>query len=330
MIIDSHCHLWDRGFLPPAFYRSAAEAWAKKEAGRTVDMIMPRLLEGVVDRNGDLFIANMDRAGVDISFIMMVDGGAPLFGEEPEVPLKAQIEWYSDVQRRHRGRLFMHVYPDHRRREQLDLIRYAVREHNFSGIGEITPDGFKISDAASRPAMRLAADLGVPVQVHTRSGIWVEFYGRDLSEANPCHPRHVVDLARALPDLKIILCHSGFPCWWQRAAELIADVPNCYLDISNWNEHLNKPEEIVPKLATVRSIVGAERILFASDQVSGPRFCGERSHLGQWVDFIRNLPSRGAEYGYKFTADEGAAILGGTAQRLYGLQAPTAKQRALQ
>ena len=46
-----------------------------------------------------------------------------------------------------------------------------MREHNFAGIGEITPDGFKISDPALRPAMRLAADLGVPVHDDMNHGV---------------------------------------------------------------------------------------------------------------------------------------------------------------
>jgi predicted TIM-barrel fold metal-dependent hydrolase len=328
MIVDCHCHLWGRGFLPPAFYKTAAQSWAAKEPGRTPDLIMPRLLDGVVDETGDLFIANMDRAGVDVSLIMMVDGGAPLFGEEPDVTLQEQIEWYAATQQRHRGRLRMHVYPDHRRREQLDLIRYAVREHGFVGIGEITPDGFRISDPQVRPAMRLACELGVPVQVHTRSGIWTEFQGKDLSEANPCHPVHVQRLARDLPDLKLVLSHSGFPYWWQRAAELIADMSNCFLDISNWNEHLQDPQDIIPKLATLKSLVGADRIMFGSDQVSGVRFCGERSRLDQWVGLIRDLPKLAESLGYVFTSAETAEILGAAAQRLYGLAQVTTTDAA--
>jgi hypothetical protein len=34
----------------------------------------------------------------------------------------------------------------------------------------------------------------------------------------------------------------AFPIWWQRAAELIADLPNCVIDISNWNEHFEEDE----------------------------------------------------------------------------------------
>ena len=106
--------------------------------------------------------------------------------------------------------------------------------------------------------------------------------GRDQTEANPDHPIHVARLARAIPDLKIVLCHAGFPHWWQVAAEAVADMENCVLDVSNWNEMLHEQSDVIARLATWRRIVGAGRILFASDQVSGQRFTGERSNPPGW------------------------------------------------
>ena len=65
--------------------------------------------------------------------------------------------------------------------------------------------------------------------------------------------------------------------------------------------------------------LGIERVLFASDQVSGPRFTGARSSLGKWVAFFRDLPAIAHAAGYRFTA-EGVAILGRNAQAFYGLE----------
>lgn len=319
--IDSHAHIWGRGFVPAAFFRAAAEGWAAKSSDRTPDMIMPKLLDGIVDPDGDDFIANMDRAGIDASMIMMIDVGGPVFGEEPERPPEAQIDFYAELQRRHAGRLFCHVSLDAARPDHLHLTRRAIREKGLVGIGEITPNGFAADDAALRPMLKIAADEGVPVQIHTRAGIWTEMNASDQSEGNPAHPTHVARLARELPDLRIILCHAGFPHWWQAAAEAIADLPNCVLDISNWNETFAGEEaEMVARLATWRSLVGADRILFASDQASGPRFTGDHSHLGEWAGFIRDLPNRAARHGYRFSDKEAAAILGGNTARFYGIE----------
>ncbi|MBJ3778105.1 amidohydrolase family protein [Acuticoccus mangrovi] len=318
--IDSHAHVWGAGFVPPAFFRKAAEGWAAKADARTPEMIMPRLLGGIVDESGDDFVANMDRAGIDATMVMMIDVGAPLFGEEPETPVEKQIEFYAELQRRHRGRLYAHVSIDARRPSHLALTRSAILDHGLVGIGEITPAGASVADEIMRPMMRLAAELGVPVQVHTRTGVWTDFAGIDFTEANPVHPVHVARLARELPDLKLILCHAGFPHWWQVAAEAIADLPNCVLDISNWNEGFHEDEaELIARLATWRSLVGAERILFASDQASGARFTGERSTLREWADFIRNLPANAARWGTRFTNEQAAAIMGGNAARVYNI-----------
>jgi predicted TIM-barrel fold metal-dependent hydrolase len=319
-VIDSHAHVWGEGFLPAAFFRDAAEGWAAKAADRRSDMILPKLLAGVVDASGDDFIANMDRAGVDATFVMMLDVGAPVFGEEPAVPVEAQIDFYGGLQKRHKGRLYSHVAVDFRRTGHLDLMRRAIRDQGLVGIGEITPDGFSVADERIRPTMRLAADLGVPVQIHTRTGVWTDMAGTDFTEDNPVHPVHVARLARELSDLKIVLCHAGFPHWWQVAAEAVADLPNCVLDISNWNERFETDvPELIARLATWRSLVGPERILFASDQASGPRFTGARSHLGRWVAFIRDLPATGARWGYRFTETDVGAILGANARRFYNL-----------
>lgn len=318
-VIDSHCHVWGAGFLPPAFFRDAAEGWAARLPDRTPDMILPRLLSGLVDPDGDDFVANMDRAGIDGACVMMIDVGEPVFGQEPAVGLEEQIAFYGSLMQRHRGRLFPHVSVDHRRPDCLALVRMALRETGLIGIGEITPDRFTVADEAFLPLMRLAADEGVPVQIHTRAGIGTDFAGRDQSEANPAHPMHVARLACAVPDLKIVLCHAGFPHWWQIAAEAIADLENCVLDVSNWNEKLHEPSEIIARLATWRQIVGIERILFASDQVSGKRFTGERSSLPAWVQFFRDLPGKAADAGYRFTAEEADMILGGNARRFYAM-----------
>ena len=73
-------------------------------------------------------------------------------------------------------------------------------------------------------------------------------------------------------------------------------------------------------LAAWRSLLGIERILFASDQVSGPRFTGARSSLGKWVAFFRDLPAIAHAAGYRFTAEEASRILGRNAQAYYGLE----------
>jgi predicted TIM-barrel fold metal-dependent hydrolase len=317
-VVDSHAHIWGKGFVPQAFFSKAAKEWAARSPERTPDMIMPRLLSGLVDTDGDDFVANMDRAGIDVTMVMMIDVGAPIFGEEPETPVEKQIEFYAALQKRHPERLRCHVSVDIRRDDHVGLMRRAILDHGLSGVGEITPDGFSACGADARPMMKLAADLGVPVQIHTRTGVWTDFAGTDFSEANPVHPVHVARLARELPDLKIVLCHAGFPHWWQAAAESIADLPNCVLDISNWNETYRHDEgEMIARLATWRSIVGAERILFASDQASGKRFTGDRSELPQWVEFIRLLPENASRWGYRFSQEEAKAILGANALRFY-------------
>jgi hypothetical protein len=69
----------------------------------------------------------------------------------------------------------------------------------------------------------------------------------------------------------------------------------------------------------MRDMVGADHLLFASDQGSGKQFCGERSELPMWVNFFKSLPDEAKKYGYQFTESEVSLILGGNAQRILHL-----------
>jgi hypothetical protein len=141
--------------------------------------------EGLVDEDGDDFVANMDRAGIDATMVMMLDVGRPSSARSRTFAWKADRILF-----RSRGAIrvacsamsrWISADPNH-----LDLIRRRRRPSGLAGIGEITPDGFSAADEAIRPLMKLAVDLGVPVQIHTRTGVWTDLAGTDFSEAIRC------------------------------------------------------------------------------------------------------------------------------------------------
>jgi hypothetical protein len=55
-VIDVHARFWGKGYLPNTFHMATAQAEAVKETGRGPEMILPKIKEGLVDTNGELFI----------------------------------------------------------------------------------------------------------------------------------------------------------------------------------------------------------------------------------------------------------------------------------
>ena len=264
MIVDAHAHLWGKGFIPPAFYEETAREWAKKSPERTPDMIMPKLVDGVIDEDGQLFIENMDRAGVDVTILNMTDFGKYWSGTEPEIPFEEQVKFYGALCKKYPGRLYFFSFIDPRRKNSVDLFESAVLNYGCKGCGEITPHGFKINDEILQPVFKKCVELSVPVFIHTRVGHGTAMKGENYTLENDAHPFHIKFLQAAYPDLVILLGHSGYDLWWAEASRIARGNPNCYLDLSDWDLELSEPGVFISKLASMRDMVGADHILFAN------------------------------------------------------------------
>ncbi len=327
VVIDRHTHFIAKpGCISESAYMPLAQMWAAKEPGRTPEMILPRLLNGIADgTGGKMFIDNMDSAGVDISFILASDTWIRNNGQEPPISFETQLEGYAELEKAYKGRLYVWVYVDPRRPNAMELFSRAVNEYGFKGCGEISAEGFRLEDEIIQPMFKKCADSGMPVDIHTRTGMGVTTFGADMSANNPSHPEQVKKLAKKYPDMQIFVAHAGYSVWWQAAVETVDECPNCYLDLSDWNYDLPNMGEFVAKLAAMRDTLGAERICFSSDQVSGPRFCGAKSTLPQWVTFFKSLPEQAPKYGYHFSQEEVDLMIGGNVQRLFNLPSPAKK-----
>ena len=322
MIIDIHTHFWGKGYIPRAFHMATAQDWAAREPGRDPLMILPKIEEGLVDPDGSLFIRNMDQAGVDTSFIMGADFGVYWGGEEPEVPLEEQLRAFAELQEKFPGRLYAFVMIDPRRANAVDLFSRAIREWGLKGCGEFGLKNLSVADDEAQPLIRKCADLDVPVLIHTRATGGTDsgaLSWGDLTSKNINHPDQVEKILERYPGLKVILSHVGYPFWWEKAAHIAGKYPNCYLDIANWDRDMKEPESLIPKLACMRDMVGADHICFGSDQSSGKRHSGEQSVMARWLGFLRELPEKARAYGYVFSQDEMDLILGGSARKLFNL-----------
>jgi predicted TIM-barrel fold metal-dependent hydrolase len=97
--------------------------------------------------------------------------------------------------------------------------------------------------------VRRAAELGVPVKFHT-------FFRKGGALPREVTPLHIAKLAKAHPDAKIIMAHSGGD--WIRAARTVKHLANVYSDTSGCTWRSGFTEFLVHNL-------GPDRVLYGSD-----------------------------------------------------------------
>lgn len=314
MNIDMHIHVWDEGFHPQKFKLARAKEVAHRRLPfRDPLTLLPRIMADGVDPEGVLLMQEMTKAGIDAVVAMTMDVGIAI-GDEQDTPVEKVMEHHHHLTQKYKGRFYAFFGVDPRRPGALKLFEKSVREWDFKGLKLYPPCGYFPADDVCKPFLRTCVDLGVPVLVHTSALVVPPLRSRYA------HPMYVSDIAAEFPDLRIIYGHMGFPAWAEDAAAVAQMHSWSYMELSQWNrEALSHPERFIPRLAAIRDMVGAHRILFASDYSAGPGTAGNRSKYAEWVQFIRDLSDKAPQYGCKFTSDEVNLILGGNAQRILRL-----------
>lgn len=255
----------------------------------------------------------LDRAGVDAAICLTLDWGWAL-GDTTGASPEEMMQHYSELQRKYEGRFHAIANVDPRRPGAVETYERAIKEWRLKGLKVYPPVGLYPYDEAYFPFYEKSLEFGVPVYIHTA-----------MEPSFPLRPRFayplgVGDVQVRYPELTIILAHSGYPKWDEEAIEVARNHPDTYMELSNWNFTAKKdPGRVVRLISKMRDQMGAHRILFGSDHLGGPRFSGEKSILPEWVNFVRMLADIAPDYGCQFTQDEIDLIMGGNAQRLFGL-----------
>jgi predicted TIM-barrel fold metal-dependent hydrolase len=314
MIIDSHVHLFGPGYFPPAWHDHTARRWAKAVVPpRDPKEIRPHIERGLIDPDGSILMAELDRAGVDAAVCLTLDWGWALNDTSGASPEEI-MQHYSELQNKYRGRFYAVANVDPRRPGSLAVYELAIKEWGLKGLKVYPPVGLYPYDETYFPFYEKSLEFGVPVYIHTA-----------MEPSFPLRPRFanplgVCDVQVRFPELTVILAHSGYPKWDEEAIEVARNHPDTYMELSNWNFVATyDPGRVVRLIAEMRDKLGAHRILFGSDHLGGPRFSGEKSILPDWVNFVTNLPELAPQYGHSFRREEVDLIMGGNAQRLFRL-----------
>jgi predicted TIM-barrel fold metal-dependent hydrolase len=151
------------------------------------------------------------------------------------------------------------------------------------------------NDARLHPMYELCAETGLTVLSHSGPG--------HAGAAGSATPADFAPVLAKWPDLKLVLAHLGGASW-QETAALAADFPHVVFDLSEVIDWMGAP--YAPGAADLSALirqVGADRVMLGSDF---PWYDPVRT-----ADRVAGLPA--------LSDSERAAILGGTATRVFGL-----------
>jgi len=308
MIIDIHYHLMPvvTEEMATRFVKHALRA--AEIMGKTIDpeAIVQTALETWADPSGERLIALMDDAGIDLTVICMVDDtGAPHL--TPEKIQKAN-RIVADVARRYPDRVMALAGVDPRRPEAPEMLRQCFEEFGVKGLKYHPDYGYDPCGPESYRLLEVLAEQGGILLTHTGPLM-------PPSRCKFADPALLADLAVDFPDLTVIAAHMG-AIDWRSWANLAAHQPNLYGDLAMWDSYaFGRYELFCRELRDILDYAGCHKVLFGTDN---PLF-NTVEPTRNWVRLLKELPARAPE-GITFTEEEIAAILGGNAASLLGLE----------
>jgi len=163
---------------------------------------------------------------------------------------RAQHDAIARLASEYPGRVFGMANPSpHLRPSEYEAeVTRCVRELGFVAV-KMHPLAHAVAPdlAPGRLVVAVASKLGIPVMVHTGSGIPFAL------------PSAVVPVARRNPDTKIVLAHSGGPMFAGEALLAAELCPNIYLEAS-WVSY--------DRVSSFCQSIGARRVMMGADHAA--------------------------------------------------------------
>lgn len=279
MVIDSHCHI-----MPPGFQHRRAELLARDT---TFAALFAKT--GATMATAEVLVTAMDQAGVSRAAVMGMGWTDQDLAREVNDYIIESVD-------RHPDRLtgFCAVNPAWGESAVEEVERCVAA--GVKGIGELHPDtqGFDVTDAPLlAPLMDAARRLHLPVVIHSSEPVGHQYPGKGRTT-----PGKLFRFIKNFQNNTLVCAHwgGGLP-FYALMPEVPEVIQNVYFDMAA-SPFLYRPEVI----STVADLVGASKILFATD-----------FPLIQPHRLLRQVLDSGLE------PDSQQAILGGNAARLLGL-----------
>ena len=221
--------------------------------------------------SADDIVKAMDNAGIDIS-VLLGNDQADAGYKQPwvdssvmAVPVNCSDEEIAVYCRQYPNRLmgFTSIHPD--RYQPHKKIERAINEFGMKGVKIYPHSGFYSNEPRLNKVYQKCIDYDVPVMIHT--GIKA-LQWQSLKYNNPLY---VDDIATNFPDLKIVMCHGGYP-WVEEFIVVAYSNSNIWVDLTflDYIEKIYKVNMLAENtLKRLIDLIGSERIIWGSE---GPYF----------------------------------------------------------
>lgn len=313
MIIDFHVHLFAHGHLPNRWFDAMANYLASRKPlapGASLKSFAERLEQRVLDPDAAFLLKDMDAAGIDIVVSHPLDYGLAL--GDPLKRIDEIVAHNRELAQRLKGRYISFTGIDPRRPNAAEFVRRTLQDGVLRGLNLYPQAGFDPASKECVAVCRAAMERGMPVMFHSGGANFP-------MRARYGNPALLGDVQAELPELKFVIGHAGFPHHWTDAIDVARRNPNAYLELSQWYKLAGRDyPQFVRILGDIKREMGTERVLWASDHLSGPAVGGDKSELGAWIQCIRDLPGHSAD----FNEDDVDNMLWRNAAKLLAIEVP--------
>ncbi len=311
MIIDAHCHLAHKDWLPMKWWEGLAKLAAPMlekmgMPGMDTETIIQDVMPGLLfDPGAEKQLAAMDEAGINRAVVFPLDLGVAL--GEPPVDIETVNRTMAQLGKQHPDRLIPLVTVDPRRPGARDLVKKALEEWGMRGLKLHPGAGFFPNGKEAYRLYESICDKGLPVVVHTGHIV-------GPLKSRCCDPMGLDDICADFPEMTIVAAHMGH-AFVDQVCHMGACKANLWTDISDWQRRaVNEYGHFCRSLRSALDNFGPERVMFGSD---GPYMRAVLSDA-DYLSLIRGLVEK-APQGMSFAEEEIRAVLGGNAARLFGL-----------
>ncbi len=249
----------------------------------------------------EVFLFHMERVGVDQAALVQIKG-------------QSDNSYLMECERRYPGRFAVVGFVDSRRPDAPDALARLVEQ----GAKGVRLWGDERSPGADPLAIwRRAEELGTVVSCAGSAAMFASSEFAQLVEALPRLPMVIEHLGGIHSEPEAVKARPDAPDSAYRKIVALSRFPNAYMKIAPFGEFMPRPmpfreppfdlAEAPPFIDMAIEAFGADRLMVGADPTSSMR----EGYANGW----RLLQ----EYLRRWSMDEQEAVLGKTAQRLFGL-----------
>lgn len=201
MVFDCHTHVFGPGHVGGATLAAAKRAWGEE----TELIALPEKHWDCV-KNGD--------------------GAIVLAFDAPATGFVVPNEYVAEYVSKHPGKLFGFASIDPNKLNAASELESAIKDLKLSGL-KLGPiyQNFYPDQKQYFPLYAKADELNLPIMWHQGTSFVPEGY------LDASRPAMLDPIARAFPNLKMIIAHMGHP-WTGECISVVRKNPNMYMDIS--------------------------------------------------------------------------------------------------